>query len=114
MNDLISRKDAIDALTKRIENSECGESVDHNKVIADIKSLPSAQQWIPCSERLPMQTGEYIVTLLVGDARWTDKFGYTPTKDGGWYDPENPNQNIINWNKGVIAWMPLPEPWRGE
>lgn len=43
-DDLIFRQDAIDAVTKRIENSECGESVDHNKVIADIKSLPSAAE----------------------------------------------------------------------
>ena len=40
--DLISRQDAIEAVIKRIEKSECGESVDHNKVLADIKSLPSA------------------------------------------------------------------------
>lgn len=46
-DDLIFRQDAIDVITKRIENSECGESVDHNKVIADIKSLPSANRWIP-------------------------------------------------------------------
>lgn len=41
MDDLIYRQDAIDAVTKRIEKSECGETVDHDKVIADIKSLPS-------------------------------------------------------------------------
>lgn len=70
------------------------------------------KRWIPCSERLPMQTGEYLVTILYGDVRWTDKFGYTPTKDGGWYDPEIQNQNLINWNKCVIAWMPLPKAWK--
>lgn len=43
-SDLISRQDAIDAIRNRVEKSEVGKSVDHDKVIADIESLPSA--WI--------------------------------------------------------------------
>lgn len=73
--------------------------------------LENKLMWIPVGERLPQQTGEYLVTVYMDDIFWTDKFGYTPTTEGGWYDLENPNQNDIKWNDFVIAWMPLPEPY---
>ena len=46
MDDLIRRQDAIDAML------EAYEDLDAEWII---KRLPSAQQWIPCSERLPDQ-----------------------------------------------------------
>ena len=53
----------------------------------------SAQQWIPCSERLPDQNGKY---LVVGRQKAINILKF----DGGrWYG---------KW--GVVAWMPLPEP----
>ena len=57
----------------------------------------SAQQWIPCSERLPDQNGKY---LVVGRQKAINILKF----DGGrWYG---------KW--GVVAWMPLPEPYREE
>lgn len=61
-----------------------------------------ARQWIPCSERLPDEYGVYLVSseplsvtvAFYARGRWT-----TPT-----YLP------MI----GIDAWMPLPEPYRGE
>ena len=55
------------------------------------------QQWIPCSERLPKEDGRYLCTY--SDFGTCVDFGlYT---DGQW---------IIE----PIAWMPLPQPWKGE
>ena len=77
---------------------------------------PTAQQWIPCSERLPEK--EYVliskkrknyfddgqciaIAIRIADARsgkinWRDtNFGVVP-------------------DDNVLAWMPLPEPWKGE
>ncbi len=62
--------------------------------------LPSAepeQRWIPVTERLPERTGYYLVTGRQGAV---NKRLY---QDGYWYG---------NWT--VIAWMPLPEPYKGE
>lgn len=71
--------------------------------------------WIPVGETSFLQAGEYLATAVCDNgATFTDKFGYTPTTDGGWYDPETPNQTYVDWNKHVIAWRPLPEPYNGD
>ena len=61
--------------------------------------------WIPCSEQLPKDAS----TVLLTDRFRTVRFGYVDF-DGNWYlgDAEtkvDPGE--------VIAWMPLPRPWRG-
>ena len=57
----------------------------------------SAQQWIPCSERLPDQNGKY---LVVGRQKAINILKF----DGGrWYG---------KW--GVVAWMPMPDVYKGE
>ena len=62
-----------------------------------MKENQSAQQWIPCNERLPDQNGKY---LVVGRQKAINILKF----DGGrWYG---------KW--GVVAWMPLPSPYREE
>ena len=98
MDDLIKRQDAIN------EFSYCQtylfDSIDRDPKISledakyAIEQLPSAQQWIPCSERLPDQNGKY---LFVGRQKAINILKF----DGGrWYG---------KW--GVVAWMPLPSPY---
>lgn len=64
--------------------------------------------WIPCSDRLPEEYGEYLIW-------WTDITGkqcyeiteYEPV--GGWIgDIPQAVEGIYN----VIAWQPLPEPYK--
>ena len=71
------------------------------------------QRWIPCSERLPSENGDYLVTLENGvvkilgystTQRTTYPKGFYYIKDGfSWRQMQNP----------VVAWMPLPEPYKG-
>lgn len=76
---------------------ECKLANSHNKVWKG--------EWIPVTERLPEEFGEYLVTK----------------KTIGW-NCEEYNSNDIAYfdNEGfhkadkVFAWMPLPEPWKGE
>ena len=72
-----------------------------------IKAL-EAQDWIPCSERLP----SYGEDVLVSISGYCNVGHIVPTNDekqynwyySGWYhDPYDAD-----------AWMPLPEPYRGE
>lgn len=78
------------------------------QVMADIVtpivvSQPTVNQWIPCSERLPD-----VGRILISDGNQVLIGGYhgnnTWSIDGCEYDPILEN----------IAWMPLPEPWKGE
>lgn len=69
------------------------------------------QRWIPVTERLPEKRREtYWVctdTEAQCECRWTDnKFGLG-SSEWGWSIFDYPQYSK------VVAWMPLPEPWRG-
>ena len=105
MDDLIKRQDAITAYCEH----ECGikgmtrencRATDCGTIFDDI---PSAQQWIPCSERLPATKDDYIITVKDKYGTWTDYVEWNA--DYHWWEYEDDM---------VIAWMPLPEPYKGE
>ena len=67
--------------------------------------------WIPCKDRLP-KTGNTIVLTQ-------DKYGHIALaiyKDEKFYYLNQTNTTFIKGSviNGAIAWMPLPEPYRGE
>ena len=118
---LISLNAAIDALgqcAKRCVNIMDSYHIDIEDAEARIRRVPSARQWIPCSERMPEEEEkEYLVTILdrEDDVREVYKGFYM---DGKWWtqwchgclevNKEPCGDNI------VVAWMPLPKPWKGE
>lgn len=73
--------------------------------------------WIPVSERLPESCGMYIVTRKIYDCPDTAPIIMS---DESWFDGQNTwhNDNRINHDRrylsDVIAWMPLPEPYKAE
>lgn len=85
------------------------------------KHEKSAQQWIPCSEQLPEEKdagilkklgtekrSEYVLaTVEVKGERMTVT---ACTYDGKW----DWNMKYAFPDFKVVAWMPLPEPWKGE
>lgn len=103
MDELIKRSDAISLITayKGV--------VDKSVAKRLLTQTPSAQQWIPCSERRPHYSETVIVSILddTGDCdlNYTD-VGWI-TRDGTWI-VDNDENNM------VTAWKPLPEPWKGE
>ena len=56
-------------------------------------------RWIPTTDRLPEKDGKYLVTDMDGNV-YISKF-YT-------------KRNMFDYATGIIAWMPLPEPYRAE
>lgn len=112
MDDLISRKAAIDALNDVSEHyTEKGREwhphVDF--MVEAIKEVPSVQQWIPISEGPPKNDDWVIVTIL--DERSDTPFRYT---DFGWY-LNAADCWIVDAEQrtDVVAWMPLPKSWKG-
>ena len=103
MNDLIYRQEVIDAIGDV-------HPLDYNAIaIRDrIKALPSANQWIPCSERLPQHNIRVLVIDKNNEIDIAELVDYSDINEPDeWWSYEYKVHD-------PIAWMPLPEPWKGE
>lgn len=90
MADLIDRKAALHPLVTMVSNGIDWIPAFH------IRDLPSAQQWILCSERMPEAMEEVLVTSKRGYV-YTSRIVHGQFEYGG----------------EVVAWMPLPDPYKG-
>ena len=102
MTDLISRQDAID-----IVEFECGEWIGLARtIIKRLDALPSAEpHWIPCSERLP-EVRQWVLCQCRAGIMDVLRL----TADGSW---EKTYPHIEYMSGFVVAWMPLPEAYKG-
>jgi len=63
--------------------------------------------WIPCSERLPSESGDYICTIpLNAEETYTEVLTF---HKGRFYEDDDEWGAI--YHDDVLAWMPLPEPY---
>lgn len=65
------------------------------------------QKWIPVSERLPEENKWVLVTVVQGSVRYVEIMRIDKYK-GMFTD------NVGYYYDSVIAWMPLPEPYKAE
>lgn len=65
-------------------------------------------EWIPCSKRLPKEKARVLTYDTMGDI----VFGQYDK--GRWYWEAEACADYWAKNDGVIAWMPLPEPYEGS
>ena len=109
-------------------NPDCVGSEEYNKGWNDcnkywcntIKRQPKVGEWIPCSERLPEMhredmeaEGEYYMIsnpVIVTDGQQIYIAEYEADMDYryGWHSLDGEDYD------NIIAWMPLPEPYRPE
>ena len=74
-------------------------------IVEYLESLPrEPQEWIPCSERLPEY--DYDTVLCITDTNFWAVMVYT--KEHGFRSGD------LDFNGEVIAWQPLPEPYKEE
>jgi len=103
----------IPEITSEMFRNGCLESIETLMAEGEIYDIDYSP-WIPVSERLPKSCGVYIVSRWFSDgeesAILTDANYYDGC--GEWY-----NDNRINWGRElvtdkIVAWMPLPEPYK--
>jgi len=138
MSDLIKREDAIEAysdiywIDDRL-NLAFREELD--KIDEKIRNIPTVEvadrprgEWIPCSERLPSEEERkewidnnldgigYLYPCLV--TRYSsinpDRTKNNPYVAKHYFDGEDfVNGGEEACSEYILAWMPLPEPWKG-
>ena len=102
---------AIEALSAEAKTKCVAQiKVDTEEVVRRIKEeYDITDGWIPCSERLPKRDELVLVTY-----KTTDRIHLCRYLDDG---SENPWWSYIDdccaWNNVVLAWMPLPKPYKG-
>ena len=111
--DTISRQAVLALRRNRIRNMR-GEIVEETINVVDVEALPSAQQWIPVTERLPENNRQVLVYAKSAHfalAKYDEMREADGTYKMQWvtFDAWKPFYTI----KDVIAWMPLPKPWEG-
>ena len=79
-----------------------------------------AEEWIPCDEKLPSESGEYLVSyVLLNDEICTGTAHYgkpllplnTNETECGWYKTDGDGDYYID---DILAWQPLPKPYKAE
>lgn len=110
-----------------------GTTLAYNEALVDvlnaIEEQPRAGEWIPVEEKLPDKDGEYLVYYVEDEERcaFSDKEGCEVIRFdadlkafGFWvdiFDYQISAYSDRNFDEfyGVVAWMPLPEPYvKGE
>lgn len=127
MSDLIKRSDAIEVAyqLRRKPNDE-----EWDWWIRSFNAIPSAdrpQEWIPCTERLPDEGEVVLVCMRIEShkAEWEEQrsieFGRISSDrydfDGTgweWLNESGADYWQADWNNSILAWMPLPKPYKGQ
>ena len=79
------------------------------------KMAENIPQWIPCSERLPLDHERYLLTQEIhyttGRIIKRVCMAFYDDENDEWLEEQGEDCEIVSY---PLAWMPLPEPWKGE
>lgn len=101
----MNKQQAIDRLVKHLEWGWSEETVEAIKM--GVHALKESK-WIPCSEKMPAEQTDVLVTV---------KYSGFMGMHGTWI--KTGHLEHYGWDGDccggtVIAWMPLPKPYKGE
>ena len=97
--------------TRQIAESQIIGLEEAKKIVEKYKD----DGWIPCGEKLPDRNDSYLVTICSYDETASINYRYI--------DHGNSDGSFLRWGtkkprtkrgKYIVAWMPLPEPYREE
>lgn len=128
MKDPIERQEAIKAVECALAFHSYAGGIA-SKAIMNLPSAQPEQRWIPCSARLPEKYGWYMCTLKdyrVNTYYWNNKGEWIDNGKKHFFELYNissrytgeditaEQEGSVYWTDWVIAWQPLPEPYRKE
>ena len=124
MSDSISRKGAIELIKDQAGCNSCHSydgvrcrACTYEDVMDLIDCMPDSYGWIPCSERLPKPNRHNELNVDVYYLAQTE-FGdmivasYNESHEGKTLWEQMYSYRIFD--DEIVAWMPLPEPYKGE
>ena len=90
------------------------EEYSYGEIKVAIQEEPTVPQWIPVTERTPTEDGEYITTVENGEGMFTTSLDWRQDwKEWGFLSYYGESDEPA-WRRvtNVVAWMPLPEPYK--
>lgn len=131
MKDLIYRQEAIDAVeeSRRLNHhtdrkAACDHENEHRHFLNILNGLPPADRWIPCSEKeaeYPCLACDVFGQIFITNNGIVKING--ECYDGTGFDFSNAEEFLKGIKVGnsmrmlprkIVAWSPLPEPYKGE
>ena len=116
----MTNKEAImilESVQPSCEKYSYSESEIYEAIDMAIFALVAEPKWIPCSERLPEEGHDVLITKKPFELKGYEQYVIKAKR------ATDPRSGKIEWwspefgtlaNKAVLAWMPLPEPYKGE
>lgn len=98
---MIDEKKLISHIEKQYR--EWGEEYDAMQILGDIEDFPKVDGWIPVEERLP----EPSLNSVIGWDAYRERCVFVQYYMNDWILGNHESVKIV-------AWMPLPEPYKGE
>ena len=106
-----TREKLVELLSKAKREFWCNrEKCNGTEYVADylIANGVTVQEWIPVTERLPKESGDY---LVITDGGFVERLSYSER-----HNAFNTDDRLVCAECAIPCthWMPLPEPPKGE
>lgn len=108
-------KFAVSLLNGKTDRYVAGVCDANKKALSIVSEIEAecGNGWIPCSERMP-EDFKSVLCYAKSIARSPDTMFVGSQKHGCWFLQSSIGTESFPTQYEVIAWMPLPEPWKGE